>query len=51
MLNFKCFPNKTTKVSNICNVWENTEYKDNVDVWVCNNGFYVEQEEDGTIVF
>ncbi|GLC31553.1 hypothetical protein [Clostridium omnivorum] len=48
---FKCFPSKTTGVLNIWNVWENTEYKDNIDAWIGNAGLYVDQEEDGAIVF
>lgn len=48
---FKCYPKKTTGVINIWNVWRNIEYKDNVDAWIGHAGLYIEQDEDGAIVF
>lgn len=50
-LSLKCYSQKTAGVMNIWNVWKNSEYKDNVDAWIGHAGLYIEQDEDGTIVF
>lgn len=51
IFSFKCFPKKNIGVMNIWNVWNNTQYKGNVDAWIGHAGLYIEQEEDGAIAF
>jgi len=48
---FKCFPKKPEGLMNIWNVWQNIEYKENIDSWIGNAGLYVEQMEDGELIF
>ena len=50
MFSFRCFPKKTEGIMNIWNVWENVEYKENIDAWVGNAGLYIEKIDDESIV-
>lgn len=44
---FKCFSSKDEGTINIWNVWENIEYKGNIDAWIGNSGlYYVDEGND-----
>ncbi|MDA8235191.1 MAG: hypothetical protein M0Z31_10400 [Clostridia bacterium] len=51
IFSFKCYTKKTEGFLNIWNVWQNIEYKDNVDAWIGNSGMFVEKLEDGALIF
>jgi len=51
IFSFKCLTKKDEGIINVWNVWQNIEYKDNIDAWIGNAGLYVEEIEQNTYIF